>query len=157
MSHLKILVSFTFFFLVSCWGKLYEETPPDEDMKQYDQGKHRVCLYHEWERPVESIETVEALNSLVPNDEADSMGAENNILLALYEDQCEQDAHNAIFIGSHYQTGPGVLHLAAMNKKVFPQIEADWELPSNCSHFVFIPKGSFYGDHATFQRLSDAS
>ncbi|ETO17373.1 hypothetical protein RFI_19949 [Reticulomyxa filosa] len=123
-------------------GKLYEALAEDlAEIKEYDQGKHRVCLYHEWEIPVERIETKEAFESLVPQ-EGGGQGTENNLLLALYEDSCESDAHNPVFIGAQYETGPGNLHLVAMNKNIFPTIEAEWDLPHNCTT-LFYPKTYF--------------
>ena len=72
--------------------------------------------------------------------------SENNILLALYDDTCAHDAHHSMFVSAHYQTGPGVLHLAAMNKNVYPQIMSDWNLPNNCTTFVWLNFGTAYED-----------
>jgi len=137
-------------------SRLFEETKIDEELQQFDQGKHRVSLYHEWNNPVEKIETLEAFQSLVPKRKSSSK-TENNIVLGLYKDSCASDMHNVVFEGAQYESGPGILHLAIMNKQIFPQIEKSWKLPQNCSHFLFIPKHLNFEDYSSFQRLSDAS
>eukprot|EP01083_Nonionella_stella_P091535 255964_1 len=113
-----------------------------------------VCLYEEWDEPVEKIETEDRLFELVPK-----MGqgtTENNILLHLYADECSEDVSHPFFIGAHYQTGPAVLHLAQMNyESVHPSIFTDWDLPQNCSAFVMIPIHKTYNQFREFSLLTD--
>eukprot|EP01084_Bolivina_argentea_P300986 519122_1 len=113
-----------------------------------------VCLYEEWSKPVEKIETEQRLNELVPKNGF----TENNILLHLYSDQCTEGLHHPFFAGAHYQTGPSVLHLAQMNyESVYPQIFNDWKLPENCSLFLTIPINKNYYDYSEFSLLQDAA
>ena len=113
-----------------------------------------VCLYDEWTKPVEKIESEQRLFELVPRQSR----TENNILLHLYSDECTEGLSHPLFAGAHYQTGPAVLHLAQMNYSItYPNIFSDWNLPSNCSLFIMIPIDKTYADHQQFSVLKDVS
>jgi len=119
-------------------------------------GEEIVCLYEEWSEPVETIENEQRLFEVIPKMESGT-ATENTILLHLYTDECTEDTRHPFFVGAHYQTGPSVLHLAQLNyQQVYPQIVSDWELPINCSLFVFIPMSKTYEQHQDFSVLQDA-
>ena len=116
-----------------------------------------VCLYEEWTEPVEKIEDTQRLFQLVPKSGGEEK-TENNILLHLYTDQCDEGLLHPFFGGAHYQTGPAVLHLAQMNyKNVYPKIFTDWNLPTNCSLFLIIPIDKTFDEFRDFSILQDAS
>lgn len=117
-----------------------------------------VCLYEEWMSPVEKIESKQRLFELVPNDgRGGESKTENNILLHLYTDECIEGLSHPFFAGAHYQTGPAVLHLASFNYKAFyPQLFSAWNLPTNCSLFIFIPIDKTFADSRDFNVLQVA-
>merc|ERR1712228_236098 len=117
-------------------------------------GNEVVCLYDEWTKPIEKIESEQRLFELVPRQSP----TENNILLHLYADTCTEGLEHPFFAGAHYQTGPAVLHLAQMNyANVYPNIFSDWNLPSNCSLFIIIPIDKTYSDNKQFSVLQDTA
>ena len=84
-----------------------------------------VCLYEEWNPPVEKIESTEKLYQLLPRRSSGEK-SENNYFLHLYTSECAAGVDHPFFGGAHYQTGPSVLHLASIEyDKVQPQIFDD--------------------------------
>ena len=119
-------------------------------------GGERVKLYDEWIDQVEHISSYDALLSLVPK-KGNEFGAENNIILYIYEDTCIEGINNPVFEGAMYQTGPGVIHLATLNKKVYPDIINEWDLVNNCSQYIWIYAGQYYDDYKLFSKCPDSN
>lgn len=129
-------------------------------------GEVRVRLYDEWQDPILYIQTEEKLFDLIPrkprrNDNSKTVynsneqGSELTTLMFIYEDECDEGLTNPFFSGVLYQTGPGTIQVAALNKKVYPNIEREWNLAYNCSHFLFIPVFSHFEDYHNFNILND--
>lgn len=120
-------------------------------------SEKRVRLYEEWVDPIEHVTSTNELFDLIPPNDPNNDGTQYAVLLYIYEDDCSDGLTNPLFIGAHYQTGPGLVLLSTLNKKIYPNIENHWNLPQNCSHFIWIPANKYFDDWSEFNRLPDQS